>query len=302
MTALASKEKRMPELEEVTLFSNGRAFANRFNEDLWGGDLWVLIDTNFKTLGNHSYSEVRGSENLFEYGLEPVREPGTEENLKWGYIDKFGTLRIPFKYDEAFPFMEGLARVQMGASNGFIDTTGTLAIPMKYHIDWATGWDGFENGICEVKDRDNVFYIDKTGKEYRNLEFKKKKKEKTEAVIEETGPDQVSEKEMEKLLATRLKELVNDIQWGPDRETVVSGWENVTKVKELSALGGGANFKKVSNVTIHRKGTFDETKKRFLVEVSYKVDNGGMRKAEQDNVEIWVAQDDYGDKYVYPKK
>ena len=51
---------------------------------------------------------------------------------KWGYIRPDGTTAIPFKYDIADPFSEGMARVKQGEKSGFIYPDGTIAVPFKY--------------------------------------------------------------------------------------------------------------------------------------------------------------------------
>ena len=53
----------------------------------------------------------------------PVRQ-GT----KWGYIDGTGKLVIPFQFDHAFGFSEGLAQVEIDGKCGFIGVQGDLRI------------------------------------------------------------------------------------------------------------------------------------------------------------------------------
>lgn len=37
-------------------------------------------------------------------------------------------------YDDAYPFSEGLAPVELGGKMGYIDVTGKLVIPLRFHI------------------------------------------------------------------------------------------------------------------------------------------------------------------------
>lgn len=84
-------------------------------------------------------------------GLAPVRLAG-----KWGYIDIQGAAVIPFSYDQACVFHEGLAVVATASDNGlfrmgfvdaensycdFIDpaTGGALLLPLDPDGDWDTG-------------------------------------------------------------------------------------------------------------------------------------------------------------------
>ena len=62
----------------------------------------------------------------FSEGLAAVIcEPGG----KRGYINKAGQLVIPYKYDEANAFHDGLAKVKENLTGGFIDKTGQMVLP-----------------------------------------------------------------------------------------------------------------------------------------------------------------------------
>jgi hypothetical protein len=54
--------------------------------------------------------------------------PVAQDN-QWGYIDKTGRLIVPFKFDTAGHFSEGLAAVGIGEKTGYIDATGKFVIP-----------------------------------------------------------------------------------------------------------------------------------------------------------------------------
>jgi hypothetical protein len=83
---------------------------------------------------------------------------GVKKDGKWGYINATGATVIPFKYDEAGYFHEGLAPVIAGGKCGFINKTGTLVIPMKY--DYATS---FTDGMAYVELGGKIGFINKTG-------------------------------------------------------------------------------------------------------------------------------------------
>ena len=51
------------------------------------------------------------------------------KDKKCGYIDKTGRLIIPFKFDSAGKFSEGLAAVRIKEKTGYIDATGKFVIP-----------------------------------------------------------------------------------------------------------------------------------------------------------------------------
>ena len=90
--------------------------------------------------------------------LRPMKD---ERSGKWGYVDKNERERIPYKYDLAGYFREGLAYVELNHKIGYIDSTGTEIIPFKY-----SGADFFYNGLAKIQLDNKYFgYIDKSGKE-----------------------------------------------------------------------------------------------------------------------------------------
>jgi hypothetical protein len=82
--------------------------------------------------------------------LQPV-----EQNNKWGYIDQTGRLVIPFTFDSAGNFSEGLAVVNMQEKSGYIDKTGKIVIPPRFISGFS-----FSEGLAAVLTRQ----IDQEGK------------------------------------------------------------------------------------------------------------------------------------------
>ncbi|MEO0968917.1 MAG: WG repeat-containing protein [Cyanobacteria bacterium J06639_18] len=162
-----------PKYSEIEDFSDGLALIKEKNEN--GKELYGYIDRNGQEVikaqykyafsfseGLASVSGVKDNEpprkifintrgetafelpsdvdkynDSFKEGLLPVRI-----NNRWGYIDKTGKMVIEPKYDEAWSFSQGLARV--GIKTGKTEFTGWIAEPVVEII--AHG------------------YIDKTGK------------------------------------------------------------------------------------------------------------------------------------------
>ena len=93
---------------------------------------------------------------------------------KAGYMDKTGRVIIPAKYDQAEPFSESLAAVELGGSTpdqygrreksgkwGFIDFNGREVVPPKYSYVQR-----FSGGLAAVRNDERLMgYIDETGKE-----------------------------------------------------------------------------------------------------------------------------------------
>ncbi|MBR0482476.1 MAG: WG repeat-containing protein [Firmicutes bacterium] len=87
----------------------------------------------------------------------------------WGYLDENGETVIPFQYQKALPFTEGLAAVFDGRYWGFIDETGALriesvfddVIPMKAsNVDVSGNKGAFCEGRAAVKKEDYWIIID----------------------------------------------------------------------------------------------------------------------------------------------
>lgn len=89
-------------------------------------------------------------------------------DTKWGYIDATGATKIPFKYEEASYFHEGLAPVKTNGKWGFINKTGATVIPFKY--EYATS---FEDGLSYVELGGKVGYINKTGTAVIPIKYEK---------------------------------------------------------------------------------------------------------------------------------
>ena len=79
---------------------------------------------------------------------------------KWGFIDKSGTEVIPLKYDNVGDFYEGLALVVLDNMVGFVDTSGTEVVPLIY--SWARS---FNDGMAAVNSGSYWGFVDKTGSE-----------------------------------------------------------------------------------------------------------------------------------------
>ena len=95
--------------------------------------------------------------NDYSYGQALVPREGP--NGKWGFVDEAaGRLLIPFKYDAADGFAEGLASVCYGGKWGFIDRNDSAIIPFMY--EWV---DHFTGGLAKATLNGKTGFIDQTG-------------------------------------------------------------------------------------------------------------------------------------------
>ena len=89
----------------------------------------------------------------FVQGIAPAKQKG-----KWGFIDTKGKVVLPFQYDKADSFSEGLAAVVTADTDkyGYINTKGEMVIPPKYEKAFY-----FNEGVAAVQILDKWGYIDK---------------------------------------------------------------------------------------------------------------------------------------------
>jgi hypothetical protein len=97
----------------------------------------------------------------FSPGLIPVAK-----DQKWGYVDSHGVMKIPFQFDRAEPFSEGLAVVRLThqrnglyeSKAGYVDESGKFRIEAKFDGAWP-----FSEGLAAVSVGSKYGFIDKTG-------------------------------------------------------------------------------------------------------------------------------------------
>ena len=102
---------------------------------------------------------------LFFVGCSGVRLP-IAQNDRWGYTDKSGNVIIPYQFDEALPFTEGLAAVKVAKRWGFIDGKGSFVINPSFD-----GALPFSEGVSGVKSGNRWGFIDHKGNMVIPLQF-----------------------------------------------------------------------------------------------------------------------------------
>ncbi len=126
-----------------------------------------VIDRFGKKIASLQYA---GAGSRFFEGYLNVAKADKDGSKKWGYIDVSGKEVIPFRYEDANFFSEGLASVAKDMSNGikygFIDKQGNEVISFKFDD---THW--FSEGLCPVDLYATWGYINKKGRMVINNEY-----------------------------------------------------------------------------------------------------------------------------------
>ncbi len=116
-------------------------------------DKYGFIDKAGNTVIETKYYSV----NKFSEGLAKLK---LELGKPSAYIDKTGKLITDFIYEASSDFLEGLACVSLdGRTYGFIDTKGEVAIPFKYNYAYP-----FRDGVSQVKLNGKWGMINRQGK------------------------------------------------------------------------------------------------------------------------------------------
>lgn len=122
-------------------------------------DFLNLLGYSESTTANAHQSNQIGyskTDSTINHGLELERK---QRNGKYGFVDKQDNVIIPFIYDYASIFCEGLSRVEIGSRWGFIDKQGNIIVPFEYEDAWH-----YSEGIAAVKKGGKWGCVNKQGK------------------------------------------------------------------------------------------------------------------------------------------
>jgi hypothetical protein len=78
---------------------------------------------------------------------------------RWGYIDRAGRFVIAPKFDDAWDFSDGLARVERRGRVGYIDRRGRFVVPATFH--WGQT---FTRGLARAGTEHLWGYINRAGR------------------------------------------------------------------------------------------------------------------------------------------
>ena len=121
---------------------------------------WVKKPTRLKVTGWWLLSELLcfGACCLyigisFNNSMDPLVQelhPQMNKTGKWGYVEKRKKV-IPYLYDEAEEFNNGLAKVKINGKYGFINKKGEVVLPLIYDEIEYDEAEKFDNGLAKVK-------------------------------------------------------------------------------------------------------------------------------------------------------
>ncbi|MCL2168253.1 MAG: WG repeat-containing protein [Lentimicrobiaceae bacterium] len=147
-------------LSHETVISCKYEEAKDFSEGLAA----VLLSDNYSSNYSWGFIDKTGKEVIpftfqlaesFSEGLAAVKRNG-----KWGFINKAGKEITAFNFQRVGNFSEGLAAVKRNGKWGFIDKTGEEVIPLNFQMA-----ENFSEGVAAVKSNDYWGFIDNVGNE-----------------------------------------------------------------------------------------------------------------------------------------
>jgi hypothetical protein len=156
-----------PVYEDASSFTEGVAVVKRgrkrFVIDTKGSVLFKIPNRDFYRISEGLIC-IKGTKD----SSASVRSTTCNKNKRmWGYVDKSGVPTIPFQFDWAIPFAEGLARVCLGRDHGYIDKLGKMAFKVPYR--WRSA---FSEGFARFQATNRKYgFIDRTGNQIIPAKF-----------------------------------------------------------------------------------------------------------------------------------
>lgn len=146
----------MKDAEYVTPFREGMAAVAQINSE---GDVkWGFCDKKGKMVILPTFKSV----GYFSEGLALV----SDTNGRFGYIDTKGNLTIPYQFDYASEFQNGMATFRLGGKWGIIDKKGKIILNPQFDY---LGIIEKNLIVCEIGDQ--IGFCDREGKILVNPQF-----------------------------------------------------------------------------------------------------------------------------------
>lgn len=120
-----------------------------------GGE-WSVIDTTGKAVADPPFDPRRVS--YVDADYEPRNYPLMHSGGLYGYRDRGGDVVVDPRYEKAWYFTGGLARVRVDSLWGYIDSTGTMIIDPAFDLAW-----DFKGGVALVMVDGRYGYINRSG-------------------------------------------------------------------------------------------------------------------------------------------
>jgi hypothetical protein len=124
---------------------------------IWAEDFWRGLGTVY-VCGRYVSIDSSGVLLPLRVTIEGHLEP-RHEGEKVGFVDASGQFKISPDFDDALPFSEGLAAVQVGGKWGFVDATGQLVIRPQFKTAFY-----FREGVGTAQLDSDYVLIDRSGK------------------------------------------------------------------------------------------------------------------------------------------
>src|SRR5208337_268285 len=124
---------------------------------IWAERFWRGLGTVY-VCGHYLSIDSSGTLLPLRVTIEGHLEP-RHEGKKVGFVDANGHFQINPTFDDALPFSEGLAAVQIGEKWGFVDSSGRLVIEPQFEAAFY-----FREGVGEAELDSGFVLIDRSGK------------------------------------------------------------------------------------------------------------------------------------------
>ena len=124
---------------------------------IWGADFWRGLGEVY-VCGQYVSIDSSGALVPLRVTIQGHLEP-RHEGQKVGFVDEQGQFKISPTFDEALPFSDGLAAVQVGGKWGFVDAAGQQVIQPQFTAAFY-----FRGGVGIAEFDSGYVLIDKSGK------------------------------------------------------------------------------------------------------------------------------------------
>lgn len=116
-----------------------------------------LIDTSGSWVIQPAYTDCRWIDQAKGELFGPDGLAVVQKDGKWyGAIDRSGQVVVPFRYEELWPFQEGMAVFRQDGKYGYLDSSGAVVIPAQYDrvVGFQNGYAAvYRDGMSELIDR-----------------------------------------------------------------------------------------------------------------------------------------------------